>query len=186
MTTLGRSEHNLGTGVAICTLRDDARNLSRDEFEDRHGSAFMLLSTAELSPVPGPSSTDVCLDIDGGKPAESTVSLSLIVFPVRSNGRSAGHLITVGRGSENDVVIPDVSISRFHAFAKQGANGEWLIQDAGSTNGTTVGGRSAPQQGHGSPVEMKAGDNLRIGQVELTFLDAPALISFAGKLQTTA
>ena len=106
--------------------------------------------------------------------------------PVRSNGRSAGHLITIGRGSENDVVIPDVSISRFHAFAKQGANSEWLIQDAGSTNGTTVNGLSAPQQGHGSPIEMKAGDNLRIGQVELTFLDAVALISFAGKLQASA
>jgi hypothetical protein len=180
---MGTSGASRGSGVSIRALREDASALSREEFEDRHGSAFLLLTAAELSMARGPMQTEVRLEIDAPTRADSTASLSLIVFPVRHAGHSAGHLITVGRASDNDVVVPDVSISRFHAFVKQGANGEWLIHDAGSTNGTTVNGHSAPQQGTGSAIEMKSGDNLRIGQVELTFIDAPALISFAMKVE---
>jgi pSer/pThr/pTyr-binding forkhead associated (FHA) protein len=66
---------------------------------------------------------------------------------------------------------------------KQGPRGEWLIHDAGSTNGTTLNGRSVPQQGSGPAVEMKSGDDIRLGQVELTFLEAEALISFALKVE---
>jgi len=183
MRGLGASEASRGSGTPIRALRDDARGLSRDEFEDRHGSAFLLLSTAELATPRDATSTEVRLDIDGPARAESTASLSLVVYPVRRGRHSAGHLITVGRVSENDVVVPDVSISRFHAFVKQGANREWLIHDAGSTNGTTVNGRSVPQQGHGAAAELKSGDDVRLGQVELTFLDAAALISFARQLE---
>jgi len=115
--------------------------------------------------------------------AESTASLSLVVYALRRNGRSASHLITLGRAPDNDVVVPDVSISRFHAFVKQGANRRWLMQDAGSTNGTTVNGSSVPRQGHGPPAELCSGDDVRLGQVELTFLDGEALASFASRLE---
>ena len=130
--------------------------------------------------------TDVRLDDgDSRMPArvESTANLSLVVYALRRNGRSASHLITLGRAPDNDVVVPDVSISRFHAFVKQGADGRWLMQDAGSTNGTTVNGHSVPRQGHGPPVELSPGDDVRLGQVELTFLDSEALVSFAVRVE---
>ena len=120
---------------------------------------------------------------DGHARMESTANLSLLVYPVRRNGHSAGHLITVGRAPDNDVVVPDSSISRFHAYVKEGANRQWLIQDAGSTNGTTVNGHSVPRQGSGSPIELSSGDDVRLGQVELTFLDVDALLSFALRVE---
>ena len=49
------------------------------------------------------------------------------------------------------------------------------MQDAGSTNGTTVNGHAVPRQGHGPPTELSSGDDVRLGQVELTFLDSDAL-----------
>ena len=173
-----------GSGVPIRELRDAARALPRAEFEERHGRAFLLLSAADLS-TPRPTITEVRLDGDPGASArvESTANLSLVVYALRRNGRSASHLITLGRAPENDVVVPDVSISRFHAFVKQGANGRWLIQDAGSTNGTTVNSHSVPRQGHGPPAELSPGDDVRLGQVELTFLDCEALVSFAVRLE---
>jgi hypothetical protein len=171
-----------GSGIPVRDLREDARALSREEFEDRHGSAFLLLSAAELAMSRGRTPTEVCLD-DGPRRSESTVGLSLVAFPVRRGAKSAGHLITVGRTEDNDVVIPDLSISRVHAFVTQGPRGEWLIQDAGSTNGTTLIGRSVPQQGTGGAAEMKSGDDLRLGQVELTFLGAEALVAFAMKVE---
>ena len=184
MATLSnRAPVQLGSGAPIRDLRADAKALARAEFEERHGRAFLLLSAAELAPA-RPSITEVRLEDDPRRArAESTAGLSLIVFAVRRNGRSAGHLITLGRAPDNDVVVPDVSISRFHAFVKEGETGRWLMQDAGSTNGTTVNGRSVPRQGHGPPTELSSGDDVRMGQVELTFLDSEALVSFALRLE---
>jgi hypothetical protein len=172
-----------GSGVSIRDLRADAQKLGRGEFEQRYGRVLLLLSATELAAPPAIASTQVGLGGDGHPRMESTASLALIVFAVRRNGHSAGHLITMGRAPENDVVVPDTSISRFHAYVKEGANHQWLIQDAGSTNGTTVNGHSVPRQGSGSPVELSSGDDVRLGQVELTFLDADALLSFAMRLE---
>jgi hypothetical protein len=171
-----------GSGVPIRELRGDAKALAREEFEERHGRAFLLLSAVELT-AGRPSITEVRLDGDSKARAESTASLSLVVFAVRRSDQSASHLITVGRAPDNDVVVPDVSISRFHAFLKEGGAGYWVMQDAGSTNGTTVNGHSVPRQGHGPPVELSSGDDVRLGQVELTFLDGEALVSFALRLE---
>jgi hypothetical protein len=167
-----------GSGVPIKELRADARELSAADFEDRHGSAFLLLTAADLSVPNGPATTEVKLLFDDEPPAEKTASLSLLAYPVRRSGRSVGHLMTVGRTSNNDVVVPDLSISRFHAFLKPDDAGGFRIQDAGSTNGTTVNGASVPAQGAGPPVDLKSGDNLRLGQVDLTFLDVDALRKF--------
>jgi pSer/pThr/pTyr-binding forkhead associated (FHA) protein len=144
---------------------------------------FLLLSATELAAAPAPLSTAVGLNGDGQARMESTAGISLIAYGVRRNGHSAGHLITLGRAPDNDVVVPDSSISRFHAYVKEGANRQWLIQDAGSTNGTTVNGNAVPRQGSGSPIELNSGDDVRLGQVELTFLDADALLSFAMRVE---
>lgn len=171
-----------GSGIPMRDLRTDARILSAEEFEDRYGSAFLLLTAAELTLPTGPATTEVRLLYDEG-PADSTASLSLVVYPVRRTGRSVGHLITIGRAANNDLAVPDLSISRFHAFLKQGESGHWQIQDAGSTNGTSVNGQAVPRQGHGAAVDVKAGDNVRLGQIELTFLEVEELRQFALKLE---
>ena len=181
-TIPNRAQLQRGSGVSIRELRADAKALARDQFEERHGRAFLLLSAAELATA-HPTITEVRLDDDSHARVESTASLSLIVFKVRRNGRSASHLITLGRAPDNDVVVPDVSVSRFHAFVKEGGPGHWLLQDAGSTNGSTVNGRSVPRQGHGPSTELSSGDDVRLGQVELTFLDSEALVSFALRLE---
>jgi FHA domain len=170
-----------GSGVPIRDLRDDARKLALEEFEERHGRVFLLVSAADLA-IARPSVTEVRLE-DSAVRTESTANLSLTAYPVRRNGRSVSHLITMGRAPDNDVVVPDVSISRFHAFVKENGAGNWLLQDAGSTNGTLVNGNSVPRQGHGPPAELTSGDDVRLGQVELTFLDSSALVAFATRLE---
>ena len=105
------------------------------------------------------------------------------MFAVRRNGRSASHLITLGRAPDNDVVVPDRSISRRHAFLKRGADGGFLILDAGSSNGTTVNGASVMVRGAGQPTRVRAGDTVRLGGLEFTFADAKGLREFAGSLR---
>lgn len=148
------------------------------DFEEIHGSAFLLLNAAALTSPESTFSTRVELDGSANDPSERTAGLRLLIFPLRRSERSVTHLVTVGRLPNNDVVIPDISVSRFHAFVKRGGNGAFQIQDAGSTNGTTVNGSNVPSRGAGSPTELKSGDNLRIGQVAFTFLEVNALRQF--------
>jgi pSer/pThr/pTyr-binding forkhead associated (FHA) protein len=103
----------------------------------------------------------------------------VVVYPMRSRDASKGPIVTLGRDAKQDVVIPDMSVSRFHAFAKPGPDGALLLQDAGSTNGTTVNGQSVLTAGAGPARRLAPGDNVRLGHIELTFTDARALREFA-------
>jgi hypothetical protein len=172
------TEAQRGSGVSVKQFLGDAESLSAPDFEELHGGGFLLLSAAGLTPPESTYSTRVELDSSAPDPSEMTAGLRLLVFPVRRTERSITHLITVGRMTNNDVVVPDISVSRFHAFVKHGENGGFQIQDGGSTNGTTVNGNGVPPRGAGPPTDLKSGDSVRLGQVEFTFLEAPALRDF--------
>jgi pSer/pThr/pTyr-binding forkhead associated (FHA) protein len=164
--------------LSLKALGPDARELSADDFLERHGNAFFLLSATELNEPDGPASTQLQALLDAEPPAEQTATLSLLVYPVRRSERSVSHLLTLGRTANSDVVIRDRSVSRFHAFIKADEDGRLHIQDAESTNGTRVNGKSAPIQGQGPPIPLLPGDDVRLGHVELTFLDGLALRDF--------
>jgi len=165
-----------GTGIAVHDLDADARRFSQADFEEAHGNAFLMLGSMDLATPDGPGATVVELSISDDPDAD-VPSFDPLVHPICRTGRSVGHLVSVGRTSNNDVVLPDVSVSRFHAFLKEGVgSGSWSIQDAGSTNGTTVNGRSVPVQGRGVPIALKSGDRVRIGQVDLGFVEAELLV----------
>ncbi|HLX11085.1 MAG TPA: adenylate/guanylate cyclase domain-containing protein [Thermoanaerobaculia bacterium] len=71
-----------------------------------------------------------------------------------------GGRVRLGRGSDNDVVLADVSVSRNHAEIRRGPDG-WHIHDLRSTNGieiNRVSVRSAP---------LRPGDRITIGVFEL-------------------
>jgi hypothetical protein len=75
--------------------------------------------------------------------APSDVSLAALagllgrVFPLVKNKMSPPGPIIVGRTSDNDVVIPESSISKRHCFLRL-VGTELVLTDAGSTNGTSI------------------------------------------------
>ncbi len=72
-----------------------------------------------------------------------------------------GDRIVLGRGAFADVRLPDPSVSARHATIRA-TDGEYLLFDEGSTNGTFVGGvRLAPQ----TPRSLRSGDMVRLGRV---------------------
>lgn len=162
-----------GSAVPIEAFVDDARELGVEAFEARHGAGFLLLAAARLKSPEGPGATAFRFLEEDEDPAGHTADLSTLVYPVRRSEQSVVHLLTVGRSPNNDVVIPDVSVSRFHAFLKRDEAGTFLIQDAGSTNGTLLNGRTVPSRGTGPACPVKSGDTLRVGRVEFTFVDVP-------------
>ena len=79
-------------------------------------------------------------------------------------------LITLGRVSDNVIQVEDASVSSRHAQLSLGGNGNYQLQDLGSTNGTRVNG--APV----TDVVLKHGDRVRFGQIEAAYYSdgAPA------------
>jgi len=83
--------------------------------------------------------------------------------------------ITVGRASNNDMILRHPSVSKLHAYFqhKEGAPlASTRLVDAGSANGTVVNGHTAlPDE----PVAVASGSLIRLGDVECELLDAGQL-----------
>jgi pSer/pThr/pTyr-binding forkhead associated (FHA) protein len=83
--------------------------------------------------------------------------------------------LSLGRGDDNAIVIPDGSVSTTHGqFADEG--GVWVFTDLGSTNGTKINGQRVER------VELGHGAQFEIGNCAVVFSEsyeeaAPAPVS---------
>jgi hypothetical protein len=73
-----------------------------------------------------------------------------------------GALITIGRGSDNDVILDDPEVSRHHCQLKL-QHGAYSLADLGSRNGSWVNGDQV------SEVALGPGDVIRIGSTKIEF-----------------
>ena len=87
-----------------------------------------------------------------------------------------GEQVRIGRHPDNEVQIDNMSVSRFHCtLTRNPANGAWILEDAGSHNGTFVNSAKTPRK------ELRSGDVLSVGQFSVAFrsddgpLDTPRL-----------
>jgi len=95
---------------------------------------------------------------------------AFMAFALRKVTDTFPHMISVGRTNNNDLVVPDMSISKLHAFFSHTPRG-FEVADAGSKNGTWLGGDLLqPRQ----PRLLKLGDRIRFGRIEFTVVDAGA------------
>jgi pSer/pThr/pTyr-binding forkhead associated (FHA) protein len=46
--------------------------------------------------------------------------------------------VSIGRGTDNDLRVTDISVSRVHAFIKKNTNGDYYLTDNTSKFGTLV------------------------------------------------
>jgi pSer/pThr/pTyr-binding forkhead associated (FHA) protein len=72
-------------------------------------------------------------------------------------------LSSVGRGTDSDVFLDDITVSRKHAMFERRDSGEWFVRDAGSLNGTYVNGEQVDE------TKLANGDQVQIGRFKLTF-----------------
>ena len=76
-----------------------------------------------------------------------------------------GDGISLGRGLDNDLCLPDAEVSRRHAKLDLLVHGDEgslvMLRDLGSTNGTFVNGKRVP--GNDEPLHLFDGDVLRVG-----------------------
>ena len=96
--------------------------------------------------------------------AQTELALKCKRFTLRAKAAS-GARISLGRSHDNVFVIEDSTVSGVHAAFTLAANGTLYITDLGSSNGTFVNG---VQIGMGDKTIVRAGDELRFGDVEVS------------------
>lgn len=68
-------------------------------------------------------------------------------------------VVSIGRGADNDVSLPEQGVSRHHARLERCPQG-WLLTDLGSTNGTYVNGQRMREH---EAYLLRPGDGVSIG-----------------------
>lgn len=97
---------------------------------------------------------------------------SLLILPVRKQKTHAASMITLGRTANNDVVVADISVSKFHAYFRIDDGGQVELTDARSRNGTYVAKRRLQPQ---VPTVIASGEELCFGRKAFHFLSAAEL-----------
>jgi pSer/pThr/pTyr-binding forkhead associated (FHA) protein len=132
---------------------------------ERQPAGDLATATITLSPVDA-----------GGEGGEEEITVSLGDHPpgvgllVVMRGPSAGSRFTlglgettIGRRTDSDIFLDDVTVSRRHARIEH-TDGGFTVTDAGSLNGTYL-NRERIESG-----ELHNGDELMIGKFRLVFL----------------
>jgi hypothetical protein len=166
----------------ITGFTEMARSSTRADFVKACPYPFLVGSVALVKPrVPQRTQSNLVVDFDLDQPLtmngpapdlaarSSAPPAPTVVLAIRKVQPQFPAMITIGRTANNDLVISDVQVSKFHAFFRIGG-GRWELADAGSRNGTFVGGRQLQQRA--APTPLFSGDVVRIAHLEFTFVDA--------------
>jgi hypothetical protein len=159
---------------------------SRAEFSATHTFPFLLALSGMDAPLP-PART---VRMEGGAQLMAAIQAErkrlqekaaagppppAAILPIRKVQSAFPSMVTVGRAKNNDIVVPDALVSKFHAFFRQLDDGAWAVADAGSANGTKINDVLLPTKG--APERLHPGDRLSFGASVFRFLDAAGLWS---------
>jgi DNA-binding winged helix-turn-helix (wHTH) protein len=154
-TFVSESTLNSLLGELRAALSDDARSPLYIRTVHGFGYAFAAETRDE---VPAPR-TPV--------PASAAVLTARLLWEDRLIPLPSGESV-LGRDEDVSVRIDAPSVSRRHARLRVDPGQPATIEDLGSKNGTWVGERRL----EGGPAPLKDGDVVRLGKIEIVFLDS--------------
>jgi len=156
--------------VSLLQFAEPAATLSEDAFTLKYGALHLLRVAADglLTPTPDLGDRDVyrgtykmptLRSIFGGQLGSPE---GIFIY---SGGEPGGNEISVGRASNNEICIDDVSVSARHASIEIDERGRIYVTDKASKNGTTVAGVTVT-----SATEVPFGKSLTFGSVSVLML----------------
>lgn len=92
-----------------------------------------------------------------------------------------GRITSIGRDNGNDIVLPDLMVSRNHALIRRLGKSDYYLIDSGSSNGSTVNERRISV-----PTQLVDGDQIGIGGLRLSFEAEPQQPSFSDSISMQA
>jgi pSer/pThr/pTyr-binding forkhead associated (FHA) protein len=161
--------NNARMGDAQPVRRGDVIRIGSEEFRF-YADVIADAPVSQLENVPSPVSA-------APTPAAPTLATLEVVNEGASKGtlyRIRAPLAHIGRGSHNDVIVPDDSVSDTHAKLQRRESG-WFVVDIESTNGTYVAGQRV-QGDH--PLGTTAA--VRFGGVKVIFRSEPEVVNADG------
>lgn len=154
-----------------------ALSSSRKEFVTSFPYPFLVQTGRVVGVESASSRGGPFVTVEEGDPAAVDQLLAAgnpdrpLVLPVRKHQSVFADMITLGRASNNDIVVRSTQISKFHAFFRETSE-LFELADAGSLNGTWIDSvRLVPK---GPPQLIAPGVLVRFGPMEFQFLDAGA------------
>lgn len=160
-------------------------DLNSDEFCRRHPHPVLLFSNVHavrMTPVKKTRTPTVDRLIVGESPVSGVRAVTpeewYLVYEL-SPRRSTSERISLGCSSQCDVRLDDVSVSRVHAWVNRALHGYYL-EDADSSSGTALNGETLEL---GNTVQLKTGDRISLGNVDLVFLPAADFYTFVRRLK---
>jgi hypothetical protein len=171
------------TVVSIDTLLNMILALDKEQFAEDYPGLYLLamglLSTEQLI------ATRSVGKLATGDASEDTLPMRFGDHPrhdLQQPHPLAGHAfrlvlgpewLTVGRGADNDICVPDESVSERHCEV-QALEGGLVVRDLGSTNGTSI---NLQRLRDDAEEPVADGDMLTVGRYSFQLLAAPTLHS---------
>lgn len=160
--------------------------LGRKEFLAASAPALLLRHVLHAWPPPAPVAapiTEILRDDEATAPVQVVTpaprTTEVEVYPlVKKPGAAFPGMITIGRAANNDVVLPNHSISRLHLYVTQRQD-QWWAADAGSKNKSWLDGQALTAR---KEVRLAPSSTLRLGELVLIFyLAADAYHALGGQ-----
>ena len=118
-----------------------------------------------LPAQPGPGDKTLVYDRNKGRARGGSALLVAVAGPRKgSEFALTDERTTIGRGSDNVLVIPDISVSRQHVIVLREGD-RWVVVDQGSGNGTRLNGRGITRQ------TLRHGDEVALGDTVVRFVE---------------
>lgn len=141
----------LGAGIAFLIVNSKKPIVSpRVDYQEQQPRSYPESACEVDSEQP-----DWIAATEGAKLLITSGQLSGTVYQIHDGAQ-------VGRGSFCDVQLPDSSISRLQLVLRD-VQGNWFIQDQGSSSGTIVNGQRV------QATRLMSGDQITIGNTTMTF-----------------
>jgi hypothetical protein len=104
-----------------------------------------------------------------GRPQHAWVEISAAPGGAAQRFALNREVVRIGRDPENDIVLSDMTVHRYHAAIHRAENAEYVITDLSSEggNGVTVSGNRVAR------VRLRHGDVIELGDQKLTFAARP-------------
>lgn len=167
----------------LVTFNEFARDhagQSKEEFLDEVREPHLVIPNLTSVGSPDEPTTFATMRFTPRAETKSTARDTTMIIPVRKrrDSNAFAMMITLGRAPNNDLVIPDQRVSKFHAYFRK-LGQQWMINDANSMNGTWVDGQPIPSD---RSAALKSGATIRLAEtLEMIFLEPGELFTRLNK-----
>jgi hypothetical protein len=170
--------------VGALYLDDFVRELGRVgevAFRRRHTTPVLVV-TGRVTRGERANSIDVTHRVALPATARRGAALALLhrVFPLVKAASATPGAVSLGRTVENDVAIPEHSISKRHCTFEL-ADGAIAIRDCGSTNGTLLNGTRLDAE---APIPLCGGEIITVGRFTFLFETPAGFLELVSGLKT--